>query len=220
MEHLRPGPENPNPENPNPENPIPQTSSPLPSRPIAPNHVSRSLVAILCLALGSLAGCKQKTSSADTTSSINPDTTLSSNPDTTSHPAPIPHKHIYSEDANPNTDIAAALEQARSQHKRVLLDFGGNWCGDCQVLDLYFHQTPNLDLLTKNFVLVHIDIGRMDKNLSVAEKYSVPVSRGVPALAVLDSNGKLLFSQQNKEFENMRAMNASSVTQFLNQWKA
>ena len=172
---------------------------------------SRSL-AVLCLAVVSLAGCKQKTSTENTATS--------SNPETTSQPAPLPHIHIYSEDANPNTEIAAALEQARSQHKRVLLDFGGNWCGDCQVLDLYFHQAPNLDLLSKNFVLVHVDIGRMDKNLSVAEKYSVPVSRGVPALAVLDSNGKLLFSQQNKEFENMRSMNASSVTEFLSRWKA
>src|SRR5208283_5433645 len=47
-------------------------------------------------------------------------------------------KHIYSETANPSGDIAAALAQSKREHKRVLLDFGGDWCGDCQVLDLYF----------------------------------------------------------------------------------
>ena len=38
-------------------------------------------------------------------------------------------KHIYSDSADPKADIAAALVQARKEHKRVLLDFGGDWCG-------------------------------------------------------------------------------------------
>jgi thiol:disulfide interchange protein len=101
----------------------------------------------------------------------------------------------------------------------LLLDFGGNWCGDCQVLDIYFHQPPNRAILDKNYVLVDIDIGRMDKNVDVAEKYDVPLKRGVPALAVLDSHGRLLYSQKNGEFEAMRSMNPQSVTEFLNKWK-
>ena len=87
-------------------------------------------------------------------------------------------------------------------------------------LDIYFHQSPNLELLDKNFVVVHVDIGHFDKNLDITEKYNVPLKKGVPALAVLDSNGKLLYSQQAAEFGDMRYMYANSVTDFLNQWKA
>jgi thiol:disulfide interchange protein len=126
---------------------------------------------------------------------------------------------IYSETADAHAEIAQAIQIATKEHKRVLLDFGGNWCGDCQVLDIYFHQSPNLAILDKNYVLVDIDIGRMDKNVDVAEKYNVPLKRGVPALAVLDSRGHLLYSQKNGEFESMRHMDSGSVTQFLNQWK-
>ncbi len=133
---------------------------------------------------------------------------------------PAVKKHLYSETANPRADIAAALKQARAEHKRVILDFGGDWCGDCQVLDIYFHQSPNAELLAKHFVVVHVDIGRMDRNVDVAQKYNVPIKKGVPALAVLDAKGKLLYSQENKEFENMRNMNSGSVTEFLNKWKA
>ncbi len=132
---------------------------------------------------------------------------------------PFVKKQIYSETANPTADIAAALKKARAEHKRVLLDFGGDWCGDCQVLDIYFHQSPNADLLAKHFVLVHIYIGHMDRNLDVPKKYEVPINKGVPALAVLDAHGKLLYSQQTGQFENMRNMSSSSVTAFLNQWK-
>jgi thiol:disulfide interchange protein len=128
-------------------------------------------------------------------------------------------KHIYSETANPKADIAAALAQAKREHKRVILDFGGDWCGDCQVLDIYFHQAPNVGLLEKNFVLVHVSIGHEDKNIDVAAKYGVPISKGVPALAVLSADGKVVFAQATGEFEDMRHMDPQSVTEFLNKWK-
>jgi len=129
-------------------------------------------------------------------------------------------KHIYSETANPATDISAALSQAKREHKRVLLDFGGDWCGDCQVLDIYFHQQPNADLLAKHFVLVHIWIGQMDANLDLAAKYGVPIHKGVPALAVLDAHGKVIIAQNTGEFRDMRHMETSSVTAFLEKWKS
>lgn len=126
------------------------------------------------------------------------------------------NKNLYSETANANADIAAALVRARREHKRVLLDFGGNWCGDCQVLDIYYHQSPNAELLEKNFILVHINIGQMDKNVDVAKKYNVPINKGVPALAVIDANGKLLYAEREKEFEHTTP---EAVTAFLNRWK-
>ena len=133
---------------------------------------------------------------------------------------PFVKKHLYDSTADPKTDIAAALKQAKTQKKRVILDFGGDWCGDCQVLDIYMHQSPNEELLSKHFVIVHVDIGRMDRNVDVAKRYKVPIEKGVPALAVLDANGKLLYSQQNKEFENMRDLKSADLTNFLNRWKA
>src|SRR5258707_857570 len=131
-----------------------------------------------------------------------------------------PNKNLYSETADPKADIAAALVRARREHKRIILDFGGDWCGDCQVLDIYFHQPPNVELVDKNFLIVHIDIGRFDKNLDIPEKYNIPLKKGVPALVVLDSDGKLLYSQQAAEFGDMRYMYPTSVTDFLNRWKA
>src|SRR5271154_574472 len=126
---------------------------------------------------------------------------------------------IYSATANAHADISKAMSTALQGHKRIILDFGGNWCGDCQVLDIYFHQPPNLALLEDNFVLVHVDIGHMDKNTDVAAKYDIPLKRGVPALAVLDQHGHLLYSQKSGEFEAMRKMDPASVTEFLNRWK-
>jgi thiol:disulfide interchange protein len=128
-------------------------------------------------------------------------------------------RDIYPEPSQAKADIAAALQTAAQTHKRIILDFGGNWCGDCQVLDIYFHNPRNLPVLDANYVLVHVNIGHMDENQDIAAQYQVPLGKGVPALAVLSEKGKLLYSQQAGEFEAMRRMEASSVTTFLTQWK-
>lgn len=129
------------------------------------------------------------------------------------------HKIIYSATADAHADIAQAIRTATREHKRILLDFGGNWCGDCQVLDIYIHQAPNDAIVAQHFVVVHVDIGRFDKNTDVAAKYNVPLKKGVPALAVLSPHGKLLYSQQHGEFEDMRHLDSASLTTFLTQWK-
>ena len=128
-------------------------------------------------------------------------------------------RDIYPDPGQAKTDLAAAVKTAALDHKRVIVDFGGNWCGDCQVLDLYFHNTENRPILESNFVLVHINIGRMDENLDIAEQYGIPVTLGVPALAVLSDKGKLLYGQHGGEFSAMRRMQSSAVTRFLVQWR-
>jgi thiol:disulfide interchange protein len=130
----------------------------------------------------------------------------------------IPKAHIYPTVEAAKTDIQAAVAQAHREHKRVILDFGGDWCGDCQVLNIYFHQSPNAELMAKYFVLVDVNIGKEDANLDIATKYGVPMPHGVPALVVLDGQGKILYSQKN-EFSDMRNMQPTSVTEFLNKWK-
>ncbi len=131
--------------------------------------------------------------------------------------SPIPRKQIYPAIEAAPADIRAALAEARRTHKRVILDFGGDWCPDCQVLNIYFHQSPNAELVAKYFILVDVNIGRMDANLDIAHKYGIPLT-GVPALAVVDGDGKVVYAQ-NQEFSDMRHLEPSALTAFLNQWK-
>ena len=126
---------------------------------------------------------------------------------------------IYPPATQAKADIGAALQKAAADHKRVILDFGGNWCTDCRVLDVYFHDSANGPILEANFILVHVNIGRMDANVDIAQRYEIPLNKGVPAVAVLDDRGNLLYSQRTGEFEAMRRMQSASVTEFLAQWK-
>jgi thioredoxin 1 len=126
---------------------------------------------------------------------------------------------IYPPPEQAAADLAAALKQAAATHRRVIVDFGGNWCTDCHVLDTYMHDAANQPLLDANFLVVHVNVGRIDHNLDIAKRYGIPLKKGVPAVAVLSARGKLLYSQTGGEFEDMRHMESSALTEFLKRWK-
>ena len=129
------------------------------------------------------------------------------------------HKVIYPSPSVAPAEVRHAIVIATRQHKNIILDFGGNWCGDCKVLDYYFHEYPNAGLLAHHYILVDINIGEYNANLDLAKKYNIPLHKGVPALAVLNSHGRLLYSQTGGQFENMRNTSPGSVTAFLDTWK-
>jgi thiol-disulfide isomerase/thioredoxin len=128
-------------------------------------------------------------------------------------------KVIYAPGVDAHAEIKHALELAAKGHKRVLVVFGANWCYDCHVLDLAFHRPDVAGVLQQNFEVVHVDVGEGDKNQDIMADYQVPMKRGIPAVAVLDGNGKLLYSQKGGEFERARALAPEDVVQFLNKWK-
>jgi thioredoxin 1 len=130
-----------------------------------------------------------------------------------------PHKDLYPAGVDAKKEIDEALHSASPAHKRVLVVFGANWCGDCHALDDAFHSAEISPTLNKYFVVVHVDIGRGEKNADLAQKYDIPLNRGIPAIAVLDSSGKLLFSQKNGEFEAARSLTNADILVFLNKWK-
>jgi thioredoxin 1 len=129
------------------------------------------------------------------------------------------NKEIYVPGLNAHAEITSALKLASQQHKRVLLVFGANWCYDCHVLDMAFHRPDVAALLTPNFEVVHVDVGEGDKNQDIMRQYEVPMARGIPAIAVLDGSGRLLYSQKGGEFEKARALGPEDLVAFLNKWK-
>jgi len=126
---------------------------------------------------------------------------------------------IYDESANAHQQIAAAIAEATKSGKNVVLDFGANWCGDCHALDAQMHSPDLAPKIEKHYVVVHVDVGRFTKNLDLAKKYNVPLNKGIPALAILDSLGNLLFSQSQGEFEDARHLGHDAFTQFFDKWK-
>jgi len=129
-----------------------------------------------------------------------------------------PKTDLYAPPEEAQSEIEAALASAAKDHKRVILVFGANWCYDCHVLDAAFHSKAIAPLVEANYHVVHINVGDEDKNLDLADKYGVPLKKGIPGLAVVDSDGKLVYSQKQGEFENSFRIGPADVTAFLKKW--
>lgn len=126
---------------------------------------------------------------------------------------------LYPADADARSEIDEALKHATAERKRVLLIFGANWCYDCHVLDQALHDGDAGKIVSQNFLLVNVDIGEGEKNPDLLKTYKIPLDKGVPAVAVLESNGRLLYRSGEGEFEAARRMLKKDLVAFLNKWK-
>ena len=129
-------------------------------------------------------------------------------------------KNIYPDDADAHAEIREAAAKAIKDHKRILLVFGANWCFDCHVLDIAFHGPELSPIVDSNYEVVHVDLGPDEKkNSDLVQQYEIPLDKGIPALAVAESDGKLVVSQKNGEFEDARGLTADALVDFLIKWK-
>jgi thioredoxin 1 len=128
------------------------------------------------------------------------------------HAAPWP----YDEKADAAVDVQHAIAAAQSDHKRVLLVFGANWCPDCRALDQAMHGSSQ-HLIDSKFEVVKIDVGNFDKNLELAQRYGNPIAKGIPAVVVVGPANQVVYSTRNGELANARQMSEQGIFDFLSQ---
>jgi len=95
------------------------------------------------------------------------------------------------------TDLSKAQEQAKTDHKMVLMDFNGSdWCPPCKALRKnVLSSTEFMAFAKKNLVLVDVDFpthkelpkSQKEANAALAQKFGVD---GFPTVVVLNSDGK------------------------------
>lgn len=114
-------------------------------------------------------------------------------------------------------DIEDAINQAKKENKRILLDVGGEWCIWCHRLDELFETNKDIsDFLKENYILVKVNYSKENKNETVLSKY--PPVDGYPHFFVLDKNGKLIHSQNTGELEADKGHDKQKVFNFLKKY--
>ncbi|MCH7873500.1 MAG: thioredoxin family protein, partial [Planctomycetes bacterium] len=129
-------------------------------------------------------------------------------------------KPIYDEQADAKADIAAAVARAKKNNKRVLVMYGGNWCGWCYKLhDVFKKDSEVARTLLYEYERVMVDIGRMDKHQDIVKGYGAKIN-GVPFLTVLDGDGKVVVNQPTDPLEEGDHHDPDKVQAFLTKHKA
>jgi hypothetical protein len=135
--------------------------------------------------------------------------------DALGQPLPKP----YDEAADGARTVAAARKRAIAEHKKLLIDLGGNWCADCRILAGVI-ELPELNAFVRShYVMVTVDVGRYDKNMQVPASFGISHLDGVPALLVVDpKSGKLLNNGHLFALADARHMTPQALADWLAQW--
>lgn len=121
----------------------------------------------------------------------------------------------YDENADALENISMALKNAKLENKYVLLQMGGNWCPDCRTLGEYFSRPDIKQWLDDRLILVSVDVGEWNRNLDIVEEYGNPISEGIPALVLLNSNDEVMLATLAGELASARSMSKDDLVEWL-----
>jgi thiol-disulfide isomerase/thioredoxin len=131
---------------------------------------------------------------------------------------PLPYP--YDETANADKVVARAMARARAAHKLLIIDLGGNWCGDCRILAATVELPELKAFVDRHFEMVTVDVGRFDKNLQIPARYGITQRlEGVPALLVIDPvTDRLVDAGHIAALADARHMSPQALADWLAQW--
>lgn len=132
-------------------------------------------------------------------------------------PTPLPYP--YDENANADRDVNAAFARARTEHKRVLIDLGGNWCLDCRLLAAVMELPEVKSFVDAHYVVAKVDVGRFNRNLQIPARFGITKRlEGVPSVLIADPDGTLIDRGHVSALADARSMTPQALADWLAQW--
>ena len=131
---------------------------------------------------------------------------------------PLPYP--YDVDANADKAVARARAEAKRTGKLLLIDLGGNWCGDCRVLDGTLELPPVKAFMDKHYVVAMVDVGRFERNLQIPAHYGFKTRlKGVPTLLVVDPKTDRLMNRDDVfALSSAGDMSPQALADWLGRW--
>lgn len=131
-------------------------------------------------------------------------------------PLPLP----YDDNADAKSQVDAALARAAGSGKRVLIEFGGNWCGDCRVFAAIVALPEVHHFVESHYEVVTVNVGRFSTNLDIPARFGVPKLVAAPSILILSPKGELLNGQDIVALQDARSMTPQAVVDWLAHWAA
>jgi len=127
---------------------------------------------------------------------------------------------LYKPEEDAGKEIENAAKKAKAENKNVLLQVGGNWCIWCARFHDFVEKDKQLDsLMNANFVVYHMNYSKENYNVKLLAKYKYPQRFGFPVFLILDSDGKLIHTQNSWYLEDgQKSYDKEKVKAFFNDW--
>ena len=128
--------------------------------------------------------------------------------------------HLYKPEDKAEQEIAKVTEEAKKQHKHVLIQIGGNWCIWCARFNDFITSDNKIDSVVKaSYIVYHMNYSKENFNSNVLARYGYPQRFGFPVFLILDADGKLIETQNSWYLEDgKKSYDRDKVIEFLTDW--
>ncbi len=123
-----------------------------------------------------------------------------SSEDVLSTPLPLP----YDEKIIDSSELDKFINQSINNDKQPVVIFGGNWCPDCRILAGTLAMPTIKKFLQQYYRIIHIDIGRYDRNMKLMNHLNIEPKKGVPRVVILDFKKNIVNSSTSSEWTTAR----------------
>ena len=123
-----------------------------------------------------------------------------SSEDVLSTPLPLP----YDEKIIDSSELDKFINQSINNDKQPVVIFGGNWCPDCRILAGTLAMPTIKKFLQQYYRIIHIDIGRYDRNMELMNHLNIEPKKGVPRVVILDFKKNIVNSSTSSEWTTAR----------------
>ncbi|MEW1908837.1 thioredoxin family protein [Kitasatospora sp. NPDC085895] len=159
------------------------------------------------------------TTAAPTTASPSASATPTRSATASAPPSAAPTKRVslagYNPSANAQKEVDAALALAKSDGRRVLLDFGTNECGVCRAVDGLFAKSRIRSTLDASYHVVKIDLENNRTNMAILGRYDSSHGFGTPVIIVVDAKNTVV---TNTNRTGLPKLTETGLDGFLRQW--
>lgn len=123
-----------------------------------------------------------------------------SSEDVLSTPLPLP----YDKKIIDSSELDKFINQSINNDKQPVVIFGGNWCPDCRILAGTLAMPTIKKFLQQYYRIIHIDIGRYDRNMELMNHLNIEPKKGVPRVVILDFKKNIVNSSTSSEWTTAR----------------
>ena len=115
-------------------------------------------------------------------------------------PLPLP----YDEKVVDSLQLDEFIDLSISRGKQPVVIFGGNWCPDCRILEGTLAMPTIKKFLQQHYQVMHIDIGRYDRNMELMDHLNIESKKGVPRVVILDLEKNIVNTSTSSEWTTAR----------------
>ena len=126
---------------------------------------------------------------------------------------------VYDEGVDAMEQIREATELAQKTGRYVMCQVGGNWCPWClRFAEFAVKDSVIAPLMAENYVYIHVNYSKGNKNLEAMRYLGNPGRFGYPAFVVLNEKGVPIHIQESESLEEGKGYSRKRVEKFLRLW--